>query len=79
VDGDDSTCIIVGKVVVTKNPCLHPGDIRVLDAVYNEELEEKGLRDCLVFPQKGPRYVYNGIDFQLHSIVIIITSFYINL
>jgi RNA-dependent RNA polymerase len=62
VDGDDSTCIIVGKVVVTKNPCLHPGDIRVLDAVYNEELEEKGLRDCLVFPQKGPRYVYNLIS-----------------
>ncbi|XP_058749406.1 RNA-dependent RNA polymerase 2-like [Vicia villosa] len=55
VDGDDSTCIIVGKVVVTKNPCLHPGDIRVLDAVYNEELEENGLKDCLVFPQKGPR------------------------
>lgn len=64
VDGDDSTCIIVGKVVVTKNPCLHPGDIRVLDAVYNEELEENGLKDCLVFPQKGPRYVYNGLDLQ---------------
>ncbi|XP_061338622.1 RNA-dependent RNA polymerase 2 [Gastrolobium bilobum] len=55
VDGDDSTRIIVGKVVVAKNPCLHPGDIRVLDAIYNEELEEKGLRDCLVFPQKGHR------------------------
>ncbi|KAG5056691.1 hypothetical protein AAZV13_05G032300 [Glycine max] len=55
VDGDDNTCIIVGKVVVTKNPCLHPGDIRVLDAIYSEELEEKGLRDCLVFPQKGHR------------------------
>ncbi|KAK7265708.1 hypothetical protein RJT34_33331 [Clitoria ternatea] len=55
VDGDDSTCIIVGKVLVTKNPCLHPGDVRVLDAVYSEELEEKGLRDCLVFPQKGHR------------------------
>ncbi|KAK7389041.1 hypothetical protein VNO78_23873 [Psophocarpus tetragonolobus] len=55
VDGNDSTCIIVGKVVVTKNPCLHPGDVRVLDAIYSEELEEKGLRDCLVFPQKGRR------------------------
>ncbi|KAL5064676.1 hypothetical protein RYX36_026413 [Vicia faba] len=55
VNCDDNTCIIVGKVVVTKNPCLHPGDIRVLDAVYNEELEENGLKDCLVFPQKGPR------------------------
>ncbi|XP_019456854.1 PREDICTED: RNA-dependent RNA polymerase 2 isoform X2 [Lupinus angustifolius] len=54
-DGDDCTSIIVGKVVVTKNPCLHPGDVRVLDAIYSEELEEKGLRDCLVFPQKGHR------------------------
>ncbi|XP_052736726.1 RNA-dependent RNA polymerase 2 isoform X2 [Vigna angularis] len=55
VDDDDSTRIVVGKVVVTKNPCLHPGDVRVLDAIYNEELEEKGLRDCLVFPQNGHR------------------------
>lgn len=55
VDGDDSTRIIVGKVIVTKNPCLHPGDVRVLDAIYHEELEENGMRDCLVFPQKGHR------------------------
>lgn len=54
---DDKTAIITGKVVVTKNPCLHPGDIRVLDAVYQVELEEKGLMDCLLFPQKGKRYV----------------------
>ena len=53
---DETTCIIVGKVVVTKNPCLHPGDIRVLEAVYEVELEEKGLVDCLIFPQNGKRY-----------------------
>ncbi|KAJ7956264.1 RNA-dependent RNA polymerase [Quillaja saponaria] len=52
---DDTTCILVGKVVVTRNPCLHPGDIRVLEAIYEIELEEKGLVDCLVFPQKGER------------------------
>ncbi|GAB4845634.1 RNA-dependent RNA polymerase 2 [Ancistrocladus abbreviatus] len=52
---DDKTSIIVGKVVVTKNPCLHPGDVRVLDAVYEVGLEEKGLIDCLIFPQKGKR------------------------
>ncbi|MCL7041819.1 hypothetical protein MKW94_008878 [Papaver nudicaule] len=51
----DKTAIVVGKVVVTKNPCLHPGDIRVLDAVYEPLLEAKGLTDCLVFPQKGER------------------------
>ncbi|KAF6158078.1 hypothetical protein GIB67_014872, partial [Kingdonia uniflora] len=52
---DDTTSVVVGKVVVTKNPCLHPGDIRVLEAIYEPELEEKGLIDCLVFPQKGER------------------------
>ncbi|OWM90483.1 RNA-dependent RNA polymerase 2 [Punica granatum] len=52
---DDMTSVVLGKVVVTKNPCLHPGDIRVLEAVYKVELEEKGLMDCIVFPQKGER------------------------
>ncbi|XP_043725101.1 RNA-dependent RNA polymerase 2 [Telopea speciosissima] len=52
---DQTTSIVVGRVVVTKNPCLHPGDIRVLQAVHEEALEGKGLVDCLVFPQKGER------------------------
>ncbi|XP_065876219.1 RNA-dependent RNA polymerase 2 [Euphorbia lathyris] len=52
---DKTTAIVKGKVVVTKNPCLHPGDIRVLEAVCELELEEKGLIDCVVFPQKGDR------------------------
>uniref|UniRef100_A0A1D1ZDN9 RNA-dependent RNA polymerase n=2 Tax=Anthurium amnicola TaxID=1678845 RepID=A0A1D1ZDN9_9ARAE len=52
---DGTTAILNGKVVVTKNPCLHPGDIRVLAAVYECVLEEKGLVDCIVFPQKGER------------------------
>lgn len=52
---DEKTAILTGKVVVTKNPCLHPGDVRVLEAVYEVALEEKGLVDCLVFPQKGER------------------------
>ncbi|KAL5747244.1 hypothetical protein ACOSP7_024244 [Xanthoceras sorbifolium] len=52
---DEKTSIVTGKVLVTKNPCLHPGDIRVLDAVYQVELEEKGLVDCILFPQKGKR------------------------
>ena len=55
---DDKTSIVLGKVVVTKNPCLHPGDVRVLEAIYNVELEEKGLVDCVVFPQKGERYQF---------------------
>ncbi|KAE9452207.1 hypothetical protein C3L33_15881, partial [Rhododendron williamsianum] len=45
--------VIKGFVVVAKNPCLHPGDIRVLEAVDAPELHH--LSDCLVFPQKGDR------------------------
>ncbi|KAI8569071.1 hypothetical protein RHMOL_Rhmol02G0249700 [Rhododendron molle] len=45
--------VIKGFVVVAKNPCLHPGDIRVLKAVDAPELHH--LSDCLVFPQKGDR------------------------
>lgn len=45
--------VVLGLVVVGKNPCLHPGDIRVLMAVDKPELSH--LVDVLVFPQKGPR------------------------
>ncbi|XP_068641611.1 RNA-dependent RNA polymerase 2 [Aristolochia californica] len=52
---DACTAVVVGKVVVTKNPCLHPGDIRVLEAIWEPGLEEMGLVDCIMFPQKGLR------------------------
>lgn len=45
--------IIKGTVVIAKNPCLHPGDVRVLEAVDVPGLHH--LVDCLVFPQKGDR------------------------
>ncbi|CAF1158600.1 unnamed protein product [Rotaria sordida] len=39
------------KVVVTKNPCHHPGDIRTFTAVNHEAL--KHLKDVIVFSQQG--------------------------
>ncbi|XP_007045555.2 PREDICTED: probable RNA-dependent RNA polymerase 1 [Theobroma cacao] len=49
----DSLLVVEGKVAVTKNPCLHPGDLRVLKAVDAVVLHH--MVDCIVFPQKGNR------------------------
>ncbi|WCJ33637.1 RNA-dependent RNA polymerase 1 [Euphorbia peplus] len=51
--GSARNCVIQGQVVVAKNPCLHPGDVRVLRAINVPALHH--MVDCVVFPQKGPR------------------------
>ncbi|XP_078177742.1 RNA-dependent RNA polymerase 6 [Carex rostrata] len=45
--------VVVGTVAIAKNPCLHPGDVRILEAVDVPDLRH--LVDCLVFPKKGER------------------------
>lgn len=50
---EENLQVIKGHVVIAKNPCLHPGDIRILEAVDDPSLHH--LFDCLVFPQKGDR------------------------
>ncbi|KAF3648006.1 hypothetical protein FXO37_19673 [Capsicum annuum] len=45
--------VIKGLVIITKNPCLHPWDVRILEAVDVPGLHH--LYDCLVFPRKGDR------------------------
>ena len=45
--------LLTGPVVVTRNPCLHPGDVRLLTAVSAPKLSH--LVDCVVFPNHGPR------------------------
>ncbi|GJP43349.1 hypothetical protein CLOM_g2823 [Closterium sp. NIES-68] len=45
--------VVSGPVVFGKNPCLHPGDLRLLTAVDAPCLHH--LIDCLVLPKHGPR------------------------
>ncbi|KAF8407581.1 hypothetical protein HHK36_006715 [Tetracentron sinense] len=52
-ESDQCNFIVEGKVFVAKNPCLHPGDVRVLQAVDVPDLHH--MVDCVVFPQKGIR------------------------
>lgn len=39
--------------MVTKNPCIVPGDVRILKAVKVPQLMH--MFDVIVFPQNGPR------------------------
>ncbi|CAF1342905.1 unnamed protein product [Adineta steineri] len=59
-ENDIQPRVITGKVIVTKNPCHHPGDLRVFDAVDHKKLHD--LVDVIVFPQKGPRPHPNQIS-----------------
>lgn len=45
--------VVRGPLVVTRNPCLHPGDVRQLEAVDDPKLSH--LVDCVVFPRFGAR------------------------
>jgi len=54
-------CFSIGEVLVTKNPCLYPGDIRRLEAVDIPALRPF-IRDCIVFPVLGSRPHSNEIS-----------------
>ncbi|KAH8018328.1 hypothetical protein HPB51_002776 [Rhipicephalus microplus] len=51
-DGPETT-VLTGTVLVTKCPCLHPGDVRKFTAVNVTSLHH--IKDCIVFPANGHR------------------------
>jgi RNA-dependent RNA polymerase len=50
---DGARLALAQRVFVTKTPCMHQGDVRVLQAVDVPALHH--IVDCVVFPQRGPR------------------------
>ena len=45
-----------GKVIITRSPALHPGDIRTVEAInVPENSPLSHLRNCVVFSQHGKR------------------------
>ncbi|KAF7682826.1 putative RNA-dependent RNA polymerase 1 [Astathelohania contejeani] len=49
--------VVNDSVVIAKNPCLHPGDVRIARAVDKKELHH--LKNVIVFSQKGSRPIFN--------------------
>ena len=59
--GDNARKIILeGELFVTKNPCLHPGDLKRVVAVDVPGLRH--LYDVVVFPAKGQRPIPNELS-----------------
>jgi hypothetical protein len=55
LDGDGRQRTIINtEVLVTRNPCLHPGDLQKFRAVDVPEFADY-LFDCIVFPTTGRR------------------------
>jgi RNA-dependent RNA polymerase len=59
-DSEFGTFVLTGDVIVTKNPCLYPSDIRKLKAVNEPRLSH--YVNVIVFPQKGKRPHFNEIS-----------------
>jgi ERCC4-related helicase len=55
---DQMNKVVEGKVTVAKNPCMHPGDVRVLKAIRDPVLESYSY-NVIVFSRNGPRPVPN--------------------
>jgi hypothetical protein len=56
MDGDGIPRALDGMaILITRNPCLHPGDLQKFNVVARQELAH--LVDCVVFSTRGRRQV----------------------
>jgi hypothetical protein len=59
--GTDECFVLDSNIIVTKNPCLHPGDIKILKAC-NKYKKLHHMLNVIVFSSKGKRPVQNEIS-----------------
>ena len=52
-DDGEARTLVGADVLVTRNPCLHPGDLQKFRVVDIPEFSH--LVDCIVFPTRGKR------------------------
>lgn len=75
----DTFIRVEGKMIVTRNPCLHPGDIQILTAVPPKVIIERWgsnplekFVNCVIFPQKGesvpPKIAGGDLDGDLYFV-----------
>jgi len=65
--------VLTGFVAVTRNPCVHAGDVRILNAVNPPNENLKMLRNVVVFPQQGMRphaseMAFGDLDGDMFSV-----------
>lgn len=77
VHSEDGGMIITGKVVITRSPALHPGDVQYVDAVeVPEDSPLRALHNCVVFSSKGERDLPSklsggDLDGDLYNIIFL--------
>ncbi|KAI0752286.1 RdRP-domain-containing protein [Irpex lacteus] len=64
--------VITGKCLIYRNPCLHPGDVRIVQAVDRPSLRH--LRNVIVFNVRGERDLPNmlsggDLDGDMYSLI----------
>lgn len=63
---------VEGKVLIYRNPCLHPGDIRIVTAVSYPELS--GFTNIVILP--ASENMKRSLSAEVEKVMLVVTSPY---
>lgn len=75
VHSEKGGMVIVGKILITRSPALHPGDVQYVEAIdVPEDSPLRALHNCVVFSSKGERDLPSklsggDLDGDLYNII----------